>query len=324
MKRVPFLLLFFCFLFMISCENIGSENNDDPEPEKAQTDQEGNAAADEAIDDVNDIIDVISQSNARVKNYNLPCGVVSIDSSQTTSSGQTIYKVKYGAQTPCGYRKKSGEVSFHLEKGNHFAEKGATFSIILKNYKVEVLATGNTVTLNGSFKITNQEGGAKWQVVVESKTIVHQVRGSFLITYHNNEVRPREYYRLKTYTSSSGWEGLSLTITGDTLIDNIKVMDIGKTLEGNHDYTTEVFEDFVWKNCGTNHAGPFVLKLGHGRGNAKVPGISPVYFDVEAGYFVDVKKGNIDAYQKVNDCTSNAYKITTVIGNLTQTTIQLY
>lgn len=308
-------------IFLAGCTKNDPEVTPDP---PKQTDQEGSSAIDGGIDDINDFINnkIGGGSNAKVAAYNLPCGVVSVDSSTTNANGDLLYKFQYGSQTPCGYKKKSGEISFSLTTGS-WNSAGAVYTMTFTDYVVEVVATGNTVKVNGTITVTNVNGGYVWQAVTENATIVHKNRGTLTITFANGESRSRTYYKLKTWASTNSWEGLYLTVTGDTTINGIKVFETGQTLEGGYDFKTEILQDFTWSNCGTTYAGPYVLKVGEARMNITIPNVSPAHFNVEAGYFVD-QSNSQSTPVLVNTCESNAYKITSQLGTPTNTQYQLY
>lgn len=295
------------------------------EPAVKQNDQTGSAAMDGSMDDVNDYIsnNIGGGSNkaARVAAYNLPCGIIRVDSTGTGS--KKAYSLHYGNQTPCGYKRKSGDITFQLIKGNRFDSTGAVFAINYINYKVEALANGDVVTLNGTLYVTNLNGGFIWQTVVQSKTIEHTIRGTLTITYGNNQMRERKYYQHRTWASSNGWAGLTFSVSGDTTIASIKISETGKTYEGNYDYQTQILTTFFWSNCGTTYAGPYVLKTGLAKMNVSVPNISPAYFQIEAGYYEDPNNSGATPLA-ASDCSSNAYKITTQIGTTTTTQFQLY
>ncbi|MFL5728961.1 MAG: hypothetical protein ACJ75J_05675 [Cytophagaceae bacterium] len=307
----------------------------DPKPKTTKTndnDQAGSAEMDEALGQVNDMINnkIGGGSNYRMAAYNLPCGVISVDSTTTNTGGHKIYKVNYGGSTPCGYKYKSGQVSFELQNATTFDQAGAKFLITFTDYKVEVQATGSTITLNGTISVTNQSGGWIWQTVTASATIIHKIRGSLNVTFSDGVIRPRSYYQLRTWTSSSGWAGLTLTIAGDTTISATNVLEIGKTKEAGtgayangYDYNTSTTNNFVWQNCGTTWAGPYKLTSGLARMNVTIPLISPTYIDVQAGYYWNYTVA-VSSPTLGNDCTSNAYKITTVIGASTSSSYQLY
>lgn len=305
--------------------NNNNNNNNNNNTTVKQSDQEGTSAADAAIDDVNDFVNnkIGGGSNMRVSSYNLPCGVVSVDSSTTNSNGKTIYKFQYGNQTTCGYKRKSGQITFELKSGINFGEAGAVISLTFIDYVVEILATGRTVKLNGTIEITNVDGGYIWQAVVNGSTIRRRIKGSFDITFANNEVRHRKYYQLRTWASPSpnNWEDFSLTVDGDTLIDGKTVSEIGKTYEGNYDFHKEIMEPLFWENCGTTWAGPYVLQQGQARMHVSIPLVTPAYIEVQAGYKYNT---NDNTGTLVNNCESNSYKITTVLGTLTSSLYQLY
>jgi hypothetical protein len=307
-----------------------STNNSTTNTTAKQTDQQGSTEADDAIKDVNDFINnkVGGGSTHRTTAYDLPCGVVKVDSTKN-SSGNYNYVFTYGNKTPCGYKYKSGSISFELISGTAFNQAGAIFRITYTDYVVQAQASGQTIKINGSVDVTNVNGGYIWETVINSKTIVHKLRGTFKVTYADNTERTRHYYQLRTWASSNSWAGLSLTASGDTLIGGVKVSEMGKTYEGNYDYQNQILTDLKWANCGTTYAGPYVLKTGDVKINVTVPAISPAYIDIESGYYVDYSKysntvSTAIVGNKVNDCTSNAYKITTVIGQSTTIAYQFY
>lgn len=315
-----------------SCKK--KEKKEDPLPVEEQTpksvkqsDQSGTAAADAAIEDVNDIISngIGGGSNKRMEEYRLPCGIVSLDSS-TTDNGRKLYKIKYGKEAKCtnDFKFKTGTVVFQLTKGIAFSEEGAVFKITFVDYVVENSSTGDIVKVNGALYITNVKGGHIWQSVVNNTTIQHRIRGAFNVTYVSGAVREKKYFQLRTWNSSNGWAGLSFSATGDTAIGvNTKISEIGYTLDGNYYYETNILEDYIWKNTSSSFVGPYVLQLGHAQVNVAVPSITPAYFDVEAGYY-DNLSSSTDVPVKVNDKTSNAYKIIVRIGTTALTQYQLY
>jgi hypothetical protein len=328
MKKINIVLLtvfVLSLMILTSCkkkDTVTPPNTSTTKP----SDQQGSTEADAAITDVNDYVNnyIGGGSTHRSDTYNLPCGVVSIDSTTTNSYGKKIYIMQYGNQTACGYKKKSGNVSFALSNGATFATANAVFTITFTNYVVQSIATGATVTLNGMVTVTNTTGHYIWEAVTASQTITHKVRGTFGVTYSDGTIRNRSYYQLRTWTSNNSWAGLSLTIAGDTTTSvGTGISEIGKTYDGNYDYQTQILTNFVWSNCGTTYAGPYVLKTAKARMNVTIPLVSPTYIDVEGGYHYDYTN-TTSTPVLINDCTTNAYKITTVIGTSTTSQYQLY
>lgn len=317
-----FLASLFCTsIFFTSCKE---KDKTDPEPKTTtQTDQDGASAIDDAIEDVNDIISNkigggYGKSNARVTAYQLPCGIIKLDSS--TVNGSKQYSVQYGQNTPCGFKKKSGTITFNLTNGNTFAEVGAVYSVVFTNYKVEAVATGKEVTVNGTLTVTNIDGHYIWEAVVFNQTIKHKVRGKLLITFENGEVRERNHYQLRTWSSNNGWTGLTFSVAGDTLIN---VSETGNTIDGNYPYQTRIIDALTWSNCGSDFTGPYVLKMGHAKMSVEYPNVTDAFIDIEAGYLVDA--ANLTSTPtKVNNCQSNAYKIFVKFSAIENTQYQLY
>ncbi len=286
--------------------------------EVKQSDQTGSSAADDALEDVNNYINnnIGGGSNKRLDTYNLPCGVVSVDSS-TVGTVKT-YNMRYGKVSKCGYKFKSGLITFQLINGSKFSDMNSQFKLIFTDYVVEVEATNDIVKLNGYLTSTNTTGGYIWESVTANKTVSHKIRGSFDVTYSNSLTKNKKYFQTRTWASNNGWAGLSLTVTGDTLND---VSEIGRTLDGDYPYQTHILNAFTWSNCGTGFQGPYVLKVGKARLDATVPNLNPAYFQIEAGYNTT---GSTISTVPVGDCNANTYKITTVLGTTTITQYQLY
>src|SRR5205809_4725916 len=110
MKKLNFRLIFtlvLCLGILAGCKK--NDEDPDPDPEVKQNDQQASAELDASLDNINGMISnkIGGGSNHRVAAYNLPCGVISVDSS-TIVGGHKIYKFNYGHSSPCGYKYKSG------------------------------------------------------------------------------------------------------------------------------------------------------------------------------------------------------------------------
>jgi hypothetical protein len=317
-----FFLLGASILFAMTACNKANDTSTTPTTTATQSEQSGSDAADKGVDDVNDFVSnqIGGGANHRQAKYDLPCGVVSVDST-VGAGGVKTYSIKYGKNSACGYRYKSGTIVFHRVSGATFAAVGAVNSITFVNYAVQSNATNDIVTLNGTVYTTNVTGGYIWETVYNNATRIHKIRGNFTTTYGNGVTRTRSYYQQRTWSSSNGWAGLNVKVAGDTLIGSMHVSEIGKTYDGNHDYKTEISEDFVWGNCGTTYAGSFLLKDGTARLNADIPNVNPAYFQIEAGYYYSNAQ---TAPTRTRNCSANAYKITTQIGTTNKTEYQQY
>jgi len=306
---------------------LGCKKKTETPANTSQNDQTGTTEADAGMSDVNDYINnkIGGGANARVAAtaaYNLPCGIIKVDS--TTSGAITTYNLHYGGQTPCGYKYKSGQISFALVSGSSFSQQGAVVSITFISYTVTVEATGSVVILNGTIYDKNITGGYLWQVVLDDATVKHQLRGQLEITYANGAVRPVNYYQLRTWSSTGGWPGLSFSVAGDTAIGGYtSVMQTGNSYDNNYAYVTNASTPFLWSNCGTTYAGPYVLEQAEATMYLTVPGISPANIDIQGGYDWNYAVSS-STPALTQDCSSNAYKITLNVGSTTQTSYQLY
>jgi hypothetical protein len=325
MKKLKLTFIGTCLLASAMISGCTKKEVEKPKTTEKPNDQAASQEVDGALNDVNDVINnkIGGGSGQRVASYNLPCGVIKIDSSTNNAGNHKIYQVTYGGQTPCGYKYKSGLVSFALQDSVAFNKQGASFIVTFTNYSVEVIATGGVVTLNGTIKTTNVSGGYIWEPIFNSATtITHKIRGSLNVTYPDNTIRQRNFFQQRQWASTGGWPGLSLTVSGDTTLATSGVSETGYTYDGNYYYETQISTPFVWSNCGTTWAGPYLLKVAHARMNVTVPNITPAYFDVEGGYTWD---GNSTSTGSLtNSCSANAYKIIVSVGTTYQTSYQLY
>lgn len=305
-------------------------DNTTPKVVTEPSDQLGSAESGEAMEDVRDVINngLGGGSGVRVDKseaYNLPCGVVSIDSNSTNIGGKKVYKLNYGSSTPCGYKYKSGQVNFELISGSKFSDSLAAYKVTFVNYTVKVNATGNTVKLNGTCIATNNTGGYIYEAITKNRTITHKIRGSYTVVVNDTLSRPRQVFEKRTWSSTNGWLGLTYTAEGDTLTatsGTAKVSEIGKTFKNQYSFETQISTPFVWSNCGTSYKGPYVLKTGNAKVVLAVPLIT-AFYQVEAGYYKNVNNPNL-VPTKVSDCSSNAYKIDVQIGPNFSTEYQLY
>lgn len=338
MKKLIYSMLSVALLSMTLLSSCKKPDPVPPNTKYPQSDQSGSTETDDAIADVNDFIsNKVGTGTANFRTsttYNLPCGVISVDSVQIPGSSPATYTytMHYGNQTKCGYKYKSGDVSFALvANGNSFASAGAKYYITFTNYKVEVQATSTNITLNGTLVVTNTTGHYIWETGVNNTPVSHEIRGRITVTYDDGRTRIRNYFQQRDWTSSNSWAGLTLTISGDTTLNNRGsadvVADTGTTYDGNHAFRTVINTPLKWTNCNTSGwvwAGPYVLKDGDATMKVYVPNIAlPANIQVQAGYNWDVN--NLSGTPtRPQDCSSNAYKITSSIIGYTSTEYQLY
>jgi hypothetical protein len=328
MKNLKLSFIGTCLLASAMLSGCIKKEEEKPKTTNKPSDQTASSEVDEALNDVNDVINNkvgTGTSQQRIAAYNLPCGVVSIDSVKN-SSNHYVYSVHYGDKSSCNpYKYKSGVISFALVDSVAFNKAGSTFLVTFTDYSVEVVATGAIVTINGTIRTTNLSGGWVWEAVTSGATISHKVRGSINVTYPDGQIRSRSYFQHRQWASAGGgWPNLNLTISADTATANYAtVSEIGYTYDGNYLYETQITNPFVWGNCGSTWAGPYKLKAAHARLNVTIPNISQAYFDVEGGYYWDGTSTSA-SYATV-PCDANAYKIKAFVTNLIdQTSYQLY
>lgn len=230
------------------------------------------AARDElngAYDDVETVYnsqEYTDASNARIAGVILPCGKVTFNTKNFT--------IDYGQSgINCGVKVLSGSIDVTLVEGSAFKEQNAKLKVVFNNYKVLYGLSKQSVTYNGTAYVTNKTGGTLVSLFSNTQNVevIHTVRGDVSITYDTlgtAVIRSWQSFRKKTFKNTSGTStGITLTLEGDTTLgaDTYingtynNVSEIGYNLNGEK-FVCNANEPFIWQNCGTTYAGPYVLK----------------------------------------------------------------
>lgn len=209
-----------------------------------------------------------SNSNQRTAGEILPCGKVTLDTKNFT--------IDYGKSgLSCGSKVISGSIDVTLVEGTNFKEQNAKLKVVFNNYEVLYALSKQSVTYNGTAYVTNNSGGTLVSLFTNTPNVevVHTVRGDLSITYDTlgtPVIRSWKSFRKKIFKNTTGTPtGITLTLEGDTTLDADTYMsgtygnvsEIGYNIHGEK-FVCNVNESFHWQNCGTDYAGPYILKQG--------------------------------------------------------------
>lgn len=311
--RFPLLALAAMIIFSTSCKK---EEDDTVTPsvtapgERGSNDETARDEYDGAIDDIFKSLENTGVSTGRTSNQGviLPCGVVKIDSTGGA------YKFVYDNTTNCGKRVLSGSITASLIAGTKWEDAGAQLQLTFTNYEVLFTTNNQVLTFNGTLTITNKDGGKWWHVLdPNNQTIIHTIAGVIQITFDQNDTRTWTITKKRTYTSTDGkFSGLTWALEADG-----SVAEVGTAKDGTP-FITTIPVPITWENCSSTGSieGPFVATSGE-----LVYTAGPNKFTAEAGYTYDVstKKST-----KVNDCSSEGYKLTFLVNGQKTTSFQYY
>ncbi len=301
-KNLTTLLLLSVLGFAVfqSCTKKDESPNKDnlPITEEGATDNSVRAESDNAREDVDKVLKTSSLRTGRTEAQDLPCGVIKIDSTNG------VYSIKYGKESPCGTKFKSGSIEVELIKGANWGEKDAQLKVTFIDYTITFNASKQTLKFNGYEILTNTTGGFIAELP-SKKTITHTIRGNLSVVYTDSAAVTRKWYTTKSrtwnYNNSTLWDKVSLVFNGDSS----NYSEVGVNKEGNN-FTTKITKEFKYENCGTNFTGPYVLKTGeflHEITNPTNPLFSGSLL-ATAGFDI-----TLTVPTRIEDCQSNGYKL---------------
>ena len=163
-------------------------------------------ASDEALNDVNQVL-----SGSGLKSTELwPCNAT-IDSTAVINDTITFF-ITYDGLNCNQTRFRTGKVEVKKQVGTQWHDAGATVIVKYIDLHITKVATGKSITLNGTKTFQNVTGGFIWQLGTQYTSIVHKVWGAVEATFDDNTTRTWNIARQRTFTGTVG--ALVMTING--------------------------------------------------------------------------------------------------------------
>jgi hypothetical protein len=182
---------------------------------------------DAVIDDVNNML--ISQPTVTGSSYNpgyrqgiatldaRPIEVSNIcDASATLDTSSATYKITitYNGSNCSGTRTRTGVVVVSWAAGTYWHNKGAVVNVSIQNLKITRIRDGKSITLNGTHKYTNVNGGSLADVH-KGTVVTHTITSDDMsITFDNGAQRTWHVARQRVYSTNDQGEGGIITTTG--------------------------------------------------------------------------------------------------------------
>jgi len=229
--------------FLSSCKK---DKPNDPSGDSASMQQlskdeiQMEMASDEAMNDAEIIL-----SGGSLKSTTLwPCNAT-IDSTGVVNDTITFY-ITYSGKNCLGNLERYGQVEVKRRVGEHWVQPGATVTIKLINFRVTVVYTGKSITLNGTKIFKNVSGGHIWQLFMGVPAIVHRVYGSVQATFDDNTTRIWNVARQRTFTLDAQ-QKFVMTIDGFGNADEYSNLVIWGTNRAGENFYTQITQSIVHK-----------------------------------------------------------------------------
>jgi hypothetical protein len=191
-----------------------------------------------------DITNVMSNNFSGLKSTEgRPCNAV-IDSTTKINDTITIF-ITYNGQSCNGKVNRSGKIEIRKKAGMRWDVAGATVIYKFINYTVTRVATGKSVTLNGTKTFVNVNGGHRWQVGTKITSYVEKVSGSMQASFDNGTSRTWNVARQLTYTGTPGQ--LNLTIDGFGSAGEYQNLVVWGTNRNGEEFYTQIVQPVVHK-----------------------------------------------------------------------------
>ncbi len=193
--------------------------------------------ADLAMNDAEYALAPSSLSGYKTSAYPNLCGA-SVDTSMITTQKKVV--ITYTGTTCDGLRTRSGVVTLQLTTGNKWRDAGAVLTVTFANFKVTVISSGKSTTLNGTHVITNVSGGivAHIGLTPNPNTIVRKIRANnMVITFDDGTVRTWSAARKRTWTGAGGII-TSLSIQGDSTLSGVSNTEVWGVNRAGNAFTT--------------------------------------------------------------------------------------
>ncbi|MFO8128458.1 MAG: hypothetical protein R6T99_00965 [Bacteroidales bacterium] len=191
-------------LFFIACEK--EEKDSEPNVNEGSTTVQEVSADDNFQQKVSDdiMLDVemiLSGGNQRSFDW-LPCNAT-IDSTNVINDTITYHISYHGLNCPENlYR--TGQVEIMKDVNTHWYMAGASVIVKIMNLEVTRVATGQSITINGTKTHTNVTGGLLIQLGYGVNQVIHRTAGFMTIEFDDNTNRTWNIARRLVYTGTLG------------------------------------------------------------------------------------------------------------------------
>jgi hypothetical protein len=198
------------------------------------------AQVDAVTNDIGSAIEGSAAYSGKVLN---PPYAVSCDASVTFDSTSNPRKVTitYSGSCNSGYT-RTGSVVVTMPANVRWKDQGAALTVNYQNLKVTRASDKKSITINGTFTITNLSGGLLYSLATQP-SITHTLTSSGMsITFDDNTQHTWQIAKRQVFTYNNG---IVLTVTGDHTDGNKEHIAEWGTNRYGHAFTTSTVEPLV-------------------------------------------------------------------------------
>ncbi|HWZ22527.1 MAG TPA: hypothetical protein VNW06_07715 [Cytophagaceae bacterium] len=239
--KISAIFLSSALLFAACAKKKDSTNPDDTAQQTTTASDQSNASteSDQGLNDAQVVI-AGSSNNARVDMVNaIPTSPIAGATVDSLNPYLGKFTITYNGANANNTRTRTGSITVQRSNGK-WSVPGSVLTLTFNNYKVTRVATGKSITLNGTHVVTNTSSGpytfaALYANNSAADTIRHKVRGSMTLTFDDGTSRVWEVARRRatTYINSV----LEVAISGDTMVSGYsKVESWGLNRKGENFY----------------------------------------------------------------------------------------
>jgi len=193
----------------------------------------------------NDVSSVMSNNGNYKSTEFLPCNAT-LDSLAVVNDTVTMY-ITYNGLNCNGTRNRTGKIEIKKKVGTHWEQAGATIIYKYINFTVTRVATGKSVTLNGTKTFVNVNGGHRWQVGTLITSYVQRASGSMTASFDNGTSRTWNVARQLTYTGTPGQ--FVLTVDGFGSAGEFENLVVWGTNRQGEEFFTQITQSVVHKQA---------------------------------------------------------------------------
>jgi len=239
--RIMSVLTLALFTTFTACKK-ETVNNDSTE---MTTHSEDQSMVSNGMDDISNDINVAVESSTsfsgRESHINSICNATAVIDS--VSNPRTI-TLNYAGANCFGTHTRTGTVIISMPANARWKDAGAAITVTYQNLLIKRLVDNKSVTLNGSFTVTNVSGGLMINLP-NMTNIIHTISSSNLsIKFSDNTVRSWQVAQKRTFTYNNG---IVVSISGNkTDGNNTQIAEWGTNRFG-HAFTTSITQPLIFR-----------------------------------------------------------------------------
>ncbi|MBO9699270.1 MAG: hypothetical protein J7604_03620 [Sporocytophaga sp.] len=297
------ILFFLCLTLFTGCKKENVNESNDEVNEEVSDELAFEIESNLSLIDVEKLIEYTAASNLRTEGDSTVgesligiCDLLKMKQSNARIGEDETpgYTINFSGITCDSRRQREGSMIINYPSGSKFNLPGGAIQITYVNYKITLLNTNKSFTINGTKKITNLTGGLVKNLQPTSPPIRHMVAGNITITYNDETQRTVNLSKIRTLNSlnAGNWQ---VALTGNGSYNgNDSISEYGVNTKGQN-YYVKILSPIVLNTCGS-----FCKPI------SGVKFHKAISSGVTTLYGLD-KDGNVK-----NDCSSRAYKMTWV------------